>query len=454
MRIVVGWVLAALAACEIPSKEPPADGASQADTAGSSESTDPDAGDEIAEDTGGDTSSSEEVVDATRAETIAEDTTTDLTTDLEHGEVAPPDPCDPNPCIDLTSPHCDVYRTALVSHPSTCTGVEGVPVCEQAEVSTACQTGELCLDRACTPVATRCEFPITGQLAVTTWIDFGDQALFPDPATGEREDACCRDWDGDGFIDNALGDTFRELATILGPSGAIWEGVVARGPPVLELRGVDDWTDDPEVELIGYAGSRPLPDEGTVVIGADGFEPGTNLPPVSGWGRIEGGVLHVEDGYLRTVVGPPDAPVVMEYRQLHVEARVTPDTERGGFSADGVAGARGARVSGLIQRDAIFTGLNQHGFDFCRCVSFDDVDEPFIDLATGQCHPPESRAPTPGCTESDSLCELLEGPFCDFLVARFQPDIDTNGDGRLDAISVGQWTTLIATRMREVEDCP
>ncbi len=454
MRVIIGWLVVALASCEIPSKEPPADSASLADTAGSSESTDSHGGDQISEETGVDTSSAEEDGDATQAETIAEDATTDMMTDLDHAEVAPIDPCDPDPCLDAAASHCDVYRTALVSHPSTCTAVDGMPVCERAQVSAPCEAGELCLDRACTPVASRCEFPIVGQLAVTTWIDFGDQALFPDPATCEREDACCRDWDGDGFIDNALGDTFRELATILGPSAAIWEGVVARGPPLLELRGVDDWADDPEVELIGYAGSQYRPDDGTVVVGADGFEPGTNLPPVSGWGRIEGGVLHVEDGYLRTVVGPPHAPVVMEYRQLHVEARVTPDGEHGGFAADGVAGARGAKVSGLIARDAIFTGLNQHGFDFCRCISFDDVDEPFIDLAAGQCHPPESRAPTDGCVESDSLCELLEGPFCDFLVARFQPDIDTNGDGRFDAISVGQWTTLVAVRMREVEDCP
>lgn len=445
MRLVALCVLA-FVACDPPTKKPPGDGADAPDTNGATD-TAPEAADAIGESRD----------DAAMTDAVLDDLGADIpeSSDAHEADTALPDPCDPNPCEAAPGPHCAVYRAALVRYDGPKCAPDGAEAaCAYPATLEACAPGELCLDRACTPVASRCDFPIGGELAVTTWIDFGDQSDRVHPDTGEREDACCRDWDGDGFIDNALGDTFRNLAPILGPSADIWEGVVARGPPVLELRGVDDWQDDAYVEVIGYAGSYHRPEEGTVIIGADGFEPGTNLPPVSGWGHIEDGVLRVEDGYLRTVVGPLDAPVVMEYRQLHMEAHLAPDLQRGGFTARGAEGERGAKVSGLIARDAIFDGLNQHGFDFCRCVAFDSGTEPFIDLATGECQPAANRAPSAGCVESDSLCELLEGAFCDFLVSQFQPDIDTNGDGRLDAISVGQWTTTVAVRAREVEDCP
>lgn len=402
---------------------------------------------------GNDTSDVPEGADvADPPEASGDDAASDAGSDADDVSV---DACAGFVCAPPPSSHCAVHREALVRFgDGVCIADDG-PACHYAEEPEPCGVGALCIDGACQAMPSRCDFPVGDHLTVTRFLDFGNQSDERDPETGEPVDACCTDFDGDGFVDNAMGDSFRELAPILGPTSTIWQGVIQRGPPLFELRGVDDWVNDAEVEVFGYGGKSYVPATGVVTIAADGFEPGTNLPPMSGRGFIQDGVLHLVDGYQRTVLGPADIPIIVEITRFELRGKITPAADGIGFALDGLDGEPGARASGLIERDAVLAALNLHGPTQCHCATFGVPDEPFIDLVSGTCQPIELRDPTPGCEESDPLCQLLEGPLCDFLVARLLPDIDTNDDGQADAISVGQWTTAIPVHRKDpAEGCP
>jgi len=368
--------------------------------------------------------------------------------DTAEDDTATPDPCAEVACDSPPEARCELHRASLtVAGDGSCAvDDDGAPACEYATADEPCGEGGVCILDRCETVPSLCDFPFGARISGLTLFTLGGQSGEIDPDTGEPTDACCFVLDGDGTTDNAFGEIWKDLEPFFGTASDFFSALLGRAPTALDFHGVDSLEDDPAVDLIGYIG---YPADGAIRPLALGFQPGTMLPPIAMAGRIEGGVFYADDGYYRFAIGVEGSQVFLEVSNLRAELALTEADDGSGQLAIGPVGdAPAGRISGTTSRADVFGAFNRGALQNCTCTTFGgDDDAPVIDMTTYACIPVTEQT----CTESDAWCRYTTNPlYCEALVSLFdRDDVDTDGDGTDDAISVGFWilgepTALVA----------
>jgi hypothetical protein len=356
-------------------------------------------------------------------------------------------------------PYCDVDHANAIATETTCEDTADGPVCGLREVVTPCDDSAagLCLLGACTTIdGGRCNWQWGENLAIMDEFRFGNHSDEIDPATGEPVDACCFDFTGDGKIDNSWSASLRALAPFLGDAnevlanqfknGLAWNG--------LDVRGLDDIENDPQVDLIGLLlvpdadndGKHPRSGEATTKVRGASFREGTTLPRISASGAIINGRFVSETARFVILLGGERARVELLFRGARIEGDVSFDENGRGIVFDGPGG--GAHLGGYVVQSELFDAVNRDIADTCVCRSTGPNGEP-LDPANGTCFP----AADPSCEDPDPVCNLLHGPLCESFVSFYQPDFDADGDGVLDSQTSG---AFFHTRQVEITGriCP
>jgi hypothetical protein len=283
-----------------------------------------------------------------------------------------------------------------------------------------------------------------------------------DPETGDPVDECCFDLDGDGQIDNGFGAMMRALGTFFPVDLNEWIASRIRSYQVSfvsQLRGLPAVRSEVlvgrhRVDVLGMTGAPapgsadPFTATGTLVVSEKSFISQSVTPRV----HVE---FELEDGAITEAYGVIGFATGTDLRNAEVtitraEGQLMLDEEGLGFGFT-AAGQPGTKFGGMIAR-AEWVGIwNDHVDAYCTCTTFPEGSNgAAIDLETFLCN-----TPTQTCTEPDSVCRVFTSILCQPLVDMMDADLDTDGDGKTDAISAGWWSKSRPARVTgKIRECP
>ena len=342
--------------------------------------------------------------------------------------------CEPNPCAEVPTAGCSRDRTAAVEVTASCAeGADG-PLCSYAPGPLElCELGP-CVLGACIDMTDRCDWPYTERISYVTEIRF------------QGEPACCHDFDGDGVVDNAFGTLMAQLAPAIG-SFDDWMTANIDGHHMnllFDIMGLDepltDPIDDPSIDVIGYESNfdnvvfvDPKTGLSSVKLKLLSFLDEIDwIPRNHAVGRIDQGHISVRDGRLGFVFFLNDQVVELLVEDMHFEGDLSLGPNGKGFAIDG-DGGRGARLWGRVTRDSFLTAMNgEFQWNCCTAFAVEDGEAP-LNLAENRCNTPVSS-----CEETPGLCTALADPdTCNLLFTLLAPDLDADGDGTKESMSLG-----------------
>ncbi len=389
-----------------------------------------------------------EVDDAVQPD-IAAETTPELVEEVR-------DPCAEVSCETPPSTACNGDRSGWTAWSDTGTCAAGA--CSYSSTEGECAVGEsFCTLGECMTHEAFCVLDDSRRWSYVTKLAGGNQS---DPdANGVVTDACCFDFDGDGDIDNRLGEIFWQNRALLGDIKAVAATNIARGllSIVFEVRGLEDATEPlnaPVVDVIGASGSG-LPSGTELGMGTTGIKSRTfledsGLPRGFFTGSIVDGLLEADGGQALVPTGGTnvqsllgDQDLVMYH--LKVRGRVAIGPNGHGLTMSGEGDDPGLRYAGLMPARSFYELMNATVETECQCALY-EPGVPAIDPTTGICNTPISAE----CDGGEPYCNALTGPLCSAFMSLFAPDIDSEGDGQLDSLSVGFWVEATSV---DIGDC-
>ncbi len=256
----------------------------------------------------------------------------------------------------------------------------------------------------------------------------------------EGDEPCCFDFTGDGEIDNAVANLLGMLGGLLGDvdinaeiQGAIDGGSVA---VLFEFLDVADWVDQAALDMNFFLGKDADDDYtdnldpvngGTFLIDPASLDAEGNPLVTFADMSITGGLL--EGGPSQFILDLP----IMEGIVIHavvdgamIEGNVAATAENKVSITDG-------KLGGYVAKETIANALNAYIDSSCDCLGLGGA--PLIDLETNAC----ATAGTPeNCTDDAETCGQIYNycgmalPFIDMVL-----DVDSDGDGTADSISIG-----------------
>lgn len=399
--------------------------------------------------------------DTTQTDTVspgdtAGDTTEDATSNPDAtgdtaGDTVVADPCTPNPCTNPPAPTCDEDgKVVTAGATGTCTANGAVPECAYTTTATACEPDEVCATGACIAAGDPCEYEFAEAASVVTEIRIASLAA-------DNSDDCCFDFNGDDKVDNKLGSILKTAAGLVGDLNGTIKAQVDDGKLVilLEEEGLDDVTTDSSITLNGFigdptAGAKTGADAdglGTFTALNSSFLPGTAVPLISFQNAaIAAGVL--SGGPTVFTLSLPlleGAPLVVQISMTQLEGKVTTGPNGKGLDIGAQAtGDLGAKLGGVIKEVDLYEAVNS--FIASSCVVVTDADNKLVSLGadgTWKCASTTASGGNPAevdssaCDEDDPAKKLAG--FCGALALFIRPDVDTDMDGKNDAISIGLW---------------
>lgn len=380
--------------------------------------------------------------------------TLDQVDEVDEVEVAA-SPCEPNPCVTPPTPTCAYDRTAVSGwvSPGVCSVVEGAAHCEYLEAREPCPEGP-CVLGGCLEVADKCEWPYSPHISYVAELKFGSEV------------PCCHDYTGDGVPDNKFGEVLAAVEPFIGNIDDYVAGQIAERKlnMLLDIQGLDapkaSPLDDAEVDVLGYESgfdALPFVDPATglasMMMRLSTFLPeGHLIPRIRAAGRIEQGRITTQDGRLAFILlGFDDAPTELVVNRMGFEGAMSPGPNGDGFNIDGVGGGL-ARLWGEVDRKTFLASLNAEFQYSCPCTVFsrDDGQVP-IDIESDTCNTPESHP----CEDNSGICQALsDAVLCPTFLALLGADIDTDGDGENDALSLGIRFRATSAKVAWIQGCP
>ena len=352
---------------------------------------------------------------------------------------------------------------ALMGSVATCDAT-----CQSAPI-TNCTPGDGCCPAGCmAPADTDCTLQpndLCGfAVPAGVWgpASVIDTFTFPDPATTP----CCRDFDGDGTEDNALGNLVSALAGIGSDPNAAIAASIASGDLalVLEYDGLTTLTPPVGGLTLGSMSGEPQcfaapdPAGGNVYkIRPSSLLTNTTIPRYT----MRGGQIAASNA-LTAGPGVAEIPffglgLSLPLRHARLEANVVPPAS--GLPTTGVALNQG-ELSGVLGLADAYDAINTFTQTSCTCLS--PNNRPLVinytpsSVVNASCDSAISASacdPLRGeqaCIELvDNLCPYLPilASFADRIVA--DPSVDCQADSNLDcdALSVGATFTAVGARI-------
>ena len=318
----------------------------------------------------------------------------------------------------------------------TCTNDGGAAKCDYAATETNCAfAGKICSNGQCLAAGDPKDYVFAPASSVLTSLAFGNV---------EDAEQCCFDFTGDGEVDNALGKLIKGLGSVLGDTKVneeITENMQTGGLVILfNYQGLDDATADNSLTLNSFYGSDTngdytdnLAGKGDFTVDLDSFMAGTATPQAQfGGGSIANGKLTAGPGKFMLTFSLGDIKLKAAVSGTLMEADVTV-----GPNGTGLEFTNG-KLGGYIKMDDLYAALNGYVTGSCSCLN---LGGPLIgfDEAKGKMVCASNDAST--CdqeNEDEGICAQL-GSFCGAALLFLKPDIDSDGDGEKDGMTVGAW---------------
>jgi hypothetical protein len=383
--------------------------------------------------------------------------TTDVATDTSTpADTTATDPCDPNPCSNPPVAVCNGDNTAVVTAPAVgaCTDNAGAAACDySATTEVACTDGKICSNGACADPGDPCDYVFDSKVSYVTHLALASQAKATAPA--KPVDDCCFDYTGDGVVDNKLGNILALASSLIGDLNATIQGQVDSGSLVLLLEtvGVTDPANATGITINGFLGEDADDDltnnaSGTAsfTVNNSSFKPGTKDALISFTGaQIASGKLTAGPSLFSLSIPILEGAVLsLDITQTKVESVVSTGPNGEGLAMTGdvmnpdTSEPYGAKLGGVITETDLYNGINS--FIDVSCVSINDDDGKLVTFNSGTgkwACAKTADVDDSTCEDGDPATQLTA--YCGALLAFIVPDVDTNDDGKKDAISIGIW---------------
>lgn len=410
----------------------------------------------------------------TAAEVTAESETT-VPSETTGSETTPTDPCaEPNPCTHPPAKGCDdMGMVVTYAATGTCTDAnhDGTAECDYAPTETACTDNKVCAGGECVAGADACDYTFDAKASFVTSIKLGNKDGQPD--------ACCFDFNGDGKVDNKLGSILKSFASLFDVDKTITDQIAA-GKLILLLETKDlgaDIVNDTDLALYGFYGedAREGTHDNTDGMGhfksyKASFQPGTQQPLIAFENAtIATSVLKAGPSLFQLSIPIVGAQLDIKVSETKIEADAIDGPNAEGGLALGQTGL-GAKLGGVIAKTDLVSALNAY-IATCECVNFQvcagtkKACETDAECTTGakKCVTTAAdhiligtdglcnEAATDTCGTDDAACAQIPG-FCSVVLAALSPDVDLDGDGTKDGISVGVWVKATSATIDGVVD--
>ncbi len=262
---------------------------------------------------------------------------------------------------------------------------------------------------------------------------------------GDEQTPCCFDYTDDGIPDNALGDLFSTIGSLIGmDANQILEDKITSGVfcQLFDIQDLDSVSDDDSLSLSIMSGSdsddnyeNNLDGSEEYTVGDDSFvwiDQVCTMEPLNVFdsASVEQGVITAQAEQLRKIFIPSAVAPDELSSVILKDAKLTASLQSG---ANGVIMTEG-KMGGAVAVDEICEQFNDYVETNCDCLN---LDGPFMTCAVDgdtygvQCASSESQC------EPDSSCDTL-AQFCPFVSTMLESaDLDMDLDGVNDSFSLG-----------------
>lgn len=273
--------------------------------------------------------------------------------------------------------------------------------------------------------------------------DHGPGSFFNEFTVEESGD-CCKDFNGDGDPDSAVGDLASDIEGIMGVDFNDEIDQQIQAGELVYLLEYADWRDamnDSGLDMWLYFGEdtdndfQPnLNGDGDFYITPesldDNGDPRSSFPQAS----VSNGEYSVTGGSAPLMLPAGTDLVEIEADEIDIDADVDSGAD---LEAGGRVELTNGELSAEVALDDIFEGLNDAGQQ-CSCIS-NDTHPVYTEESSGwTCNSTSSDANA--CDGAGEMCEYLSDPtMCDIGGSTLEDsaDLDTDGDGEDDALSLG-----------------
>ena len=273
---------------------------------------------------------------------------------------------------------------------------------------------------------------------------------------GESDDpVCCFDYNGDGEMDNALGTLLAGAGFKADINDSIADGVGDGSITILlEHDGLDELADgsfninfwlgqwgndmngDP-ITALDPAGSNPI------LIDPESVEAGTQPLAYIPDAELAGGSVVAGPGVFQLALELLGTPLVLRVSAARVEA----DVDLANSSIDGGVALTNAQLGGYVKTEDIVSAINLFA-STCTCLGIGQ--DPL--LSDTGCNP---NADAMACeTAGEDTCSQIAGNCAILSALPALADIDADGDGEFDAVSIGATFTAAGASIEGVAPAP
>lgn len=257
------------------------------------------------------------------------------------------------------------------------------------------------------------------------------------------DDSCCFDYTGDGEPDNALGELLGSLGDV---NTSIQEGIDSGSIAlVLEHSGLSSLESGDFVInfwLGEWDGIDALAETGgnTVLIDPVSIDQGAQPQAYVPGATLADGTVTAGPGTIAITIDLLGTPLSVRISgaQIEADAGANSDLETGVQLDNGVIG-------GYVTGSDLSAALNAYISGSCECLG---LEGPLLTwdqaTGTGTCASVVGNS----CGEGDT-CGTI-GSLCSSLFLIAAPDVDTDGDGVADALSIGAEFTAVGAQITGV----
>jgi hypothetical protein len=243
----------------------------------------------------------------------------------------------------------------------------------------------------------------------------------------DGEASCCFDFDGDGKLDNGLGDLLDQFGALLGdtdPNAALQESIDEGSLViVLEHAGLTDLAAGNTYDVNFLIGSSVDTAAKEVTINPSSFEDGAHPHAQLPNAKIQGTKLTAGPGSVFLSIPLLDIELNIVLRNAMVEANVV------GSTIDGGVQLSNGKLGGILPVQGIYDAINDFAAT-CDCLSYTG------DLISTNGDVTSCAAVTNTCDSGDVCSTIAEN--CNLIpIAGAFTDLDVDGDGQPDAFSLG-----------------
>lgn len=258
--------------------------------------------------------------------------------------------------------------------------------------------------------------------------------------------SCCFDYTGDGAPDNVLGELLGSLGDV---NASIQEGIDSGSIAlVLEHSGLSSLESGDFVInfwLGEWDGIEALAETGgnTVLIDPVSIDQGAQPQAYVPGATLADGTVTAGPGTIAITIDLLGTPLSVQISGARIEADAgtNSDLETGVQLDNGIIG-------GYVTGEDLSDAVNAYIKGSCECLGLGQTDLIEWDRATASADcaaiPEEGNT----CEEGDT-CGTI-GSLCSSLFVLAAPDVDTDGDGLADALSIGAEFTAVGAQITGV----